>query len=96
MMDSSSFRKGIFSNTRCCSRGLLWGIGRLAEFRPEILRENGVAADLLPYLESDDHVVRGWQPGRWVAASPEAASAIADWTVNPSPILLYEEGHCGR
>jgi HEAT repeat protein len=38
-------------------RGLLWGIGRLAEKRPELVR--GSAATLMPYLESQDGVIRG-------------------------------------
>jgi len=38
-------------------RGLLWGIGRLSEERPELVR--GASALLLPYLESRDEVIRG-------------------------------------
>lgn len=38
-------------------RGLLWGIGRLAEKRPELVRE--AARLFLPYLKSRDDVVRG-------------------------------------
>jgi len=38
-------------------RGLLWGIGRLSEKRPELVR--GASALLLPYLESRDEVIRG-------------------------------------
>jgi hypothetical protein len=38
-------------------RGLLWGIGRLSEKRPELIR--GAAGILLPYLESRDEVIRG-------------------------------------
>ncbi len=38
-------------------RGLLWGIGRLAEKRPELVRRD--AGRLLPYLESPDGVIRG-------------------------------------
>ena len=38
-------------------RGLLWGIGRLSEKRPELVRE--AAGVLLPYLESQDGVTRG-------------------------------------
>jgi HEAT repeat protein len=38
-------------------RGLMWGIGRLAEKRPELVR--GGAASLLPYLESPDGAIRG-------------------------------------
>jgi HEAT repeat protein len=38
-------------------RGLLWGIGRLAEKRPELI--SGSAASLMPYLGSHDGVIRG-------------------------------------
>lgn len=38
-------------------RGLLWGIGRLCEKRPELVR--GSAGLFLPYLKSRDEVVRG-------------------------------------
>jgi hypothetical protein len=39
-------------------RGLLWGIGRLSEERPELVR--GAAGDLLlPYLASQDAMIRG-------------------------------------
>ncbi len=40
-------------------RGLLWGIGRLAEKRGELLLEKGVVADLEAYLISDDPAVLG-------------------------------------
>jgi len=38
-------------------RGLMWGIGRLSEKRPELVR--GASELLLPYLESQDEVIRG-------------------------------------
>jgi hypothetical protein len=38
-------------------RGLLWGIGRLSEHRPELVR--GSAPLFLPYLKSRDEVIRG-------------------------------------
>ena len=44
-------------------RGLLWGIGRLAQVRPELLKE--AEPHLLPYLESEDAQVRGLAV--WVA-----------------------------
>jgi len=39
-------------------RGLLWGIGRLAQVRPHRIR--GAVKYLLPYLDSGDAEVRGW------------------------------------
>jgi HEAT repeat protein len=38
-------------------RGLLWGIGKLSEKRPELVKES--AGVLLPFLESQDGVIRG-------------------------------------
>mgnify|MGYP005847757759 CR=1 FL=1 len=38
-------------------RGLLWGIGRLCEKKPELVREASVF--LLPYLQSQDAMIRG-------------------------------------
>jgi HEAT-like repeat len=40
-------------------RGLLWGIGRLAEKRAALLREKEVVPSLLTYLSSPDAEVRG-------------------------------------
>ena len=40
-------------------RGLLWGIGRLAEKRGSMLLKKEVAPDLFPYLHSEDPTVRG-------------------------------------
>lgn len=40
-------------------RGLLWGVGRLAQVQPGLLRARGAAGYLLPYLASADVGVRG-------------------------------------
>ncbi|MBN2125266.1 MAG: HEAT repeat domain-containing protein, partial [Deltaproteobacteria bacterium] len=44
-------------------RGLLWGIGRVAQARPEMVMGEG--PNILPYLKSEDPVVRGL--AAWVA-----------------------------
>jgi hypothetical protein len=48
---------GNYLEYEALQRGLLWGIGRLSEKRPELVR--GAAASLLPYLASQDGVIRG-------------------------------------
>lgn len=48
---------GNYLEHEALQRGLLWGIGRLSEKRPELVRE--AAASLLPYLASQDGVIRG-------------------------------------
>lgn len=40
-------------------RGLIWGIGRLAQVERELLVAHHAGRYLLPYLESDDAAVRG-------------------------------------
>lgn len=40
-------------------RGLLWGIGRLALVRPELLKAQAAGPHLIPFLEAGDPVVRG-------------------------------------
>jgi len=40
-------------------RGLIWGIGRLAQVERRLLVAHHAGRDLLPYLESDDATVRG-------------------------------------
>ncbi|GAB4339327.1 MAG: hypothetical protein Kow0089_12080 [Desulfobulbaceae bacterium] len=50
---------GNFLEHEVLQRGLLWGIGRLAQTRPGMLRERNVQGDLSQYLESNDPGVRG-------------------------------------
>jgi len=49
--------EGNYLELEALQRGLLWGIGRLAEKRPDLVR--GAGASLLPHLESQDEVIRG-------------------------------------
>ena len=50
-------KDGNYQETELLQRGLLWGIGRLAQARPEYVRDS--APLILPYLESRDPGVRG-------------------------------------
>jgi len=53
------FQDGNYLEHETLQRGLLWGVGRLAEKRPQMLVELGAPSDLLPYLKSADANVRG-------------------------------------
>lgn len=53
------FQDGNYLEHELLQRGLLWGIARLAETRPEMLLERQASADVIPYLLSGDAVVRG-------------------------------------
>ena len=50
---------GNFLEHETLQRGLLWGYDRLCDNRLALLRAHGLAADIPPYLDSDDPVVRG-------------------------------------
>jgi len=50
---------GNFLEYEPLQRGVVWGIGRLAQVRPELLRANEAGRFLVPYLGSDDATVRG-------------------------------------
>lgn len=70
-------------------RGLLWGIGRLAEVRPE--RLVGVNADIMPFLDSADAVHRGY--AAWALGnlrSPEAAESLDRLADDLSSIAFYD------
>jgi hypothetical protein len=78
-------------------RGLLWGIGRLAEARPDLLRRHGVDVHLLPFLESNDRVVRGlaaWCAG--ILGVQEARSRLATLTGEDTEITLYVDDRLVR
>lgn len=50
---------GNFLEYEPLQRGLIWGIGRLAQVERELLVAHHAGRYLLPYLESDDAAVRG-------------------------------------
>lgn len=62
---------GSFLELELMQRGVLWGIGRLAQVRPGLVRED--RGLLLPYLGSTDASVRGH--GAWALGNLEAAEA---------------------
>lgn len=50
---------GFFIEYEPLQRGLMWGLGRLAESRAKLLIAKGAVTYLLPYLSSGDAAVRG-------------------------------------
>jgi len=51
--------EGFFLELELLQRGLMWGLGRLAQVRPALLREKNTPKYLMPYLHSPDALVRG-------------------------------------
>jgi hypothetical protein len=72
-------------------RGVLWGLGRLAQVRPHLLRE--AAASFFPYLTSADPVHRGlaaWTLGFLKVHPPEAQ--LKPLLEDHAEIGVYENG----
>ena len=73
-------------------RGLLWGIGRLSEKRPELVRE--AAVFLLPYLESRDGVIRGLAARiMGLLQVKDAQPALRKLAEDESLLVLMVENH---
>jgi hypothetical protein len=71
-------------------RGVVWGIGRLAQVRPHLLQSRDAAHYLLPYLESRDSMVRGlavWALGL-LGAEP-ASARFENFLSDDGEVELY-------
>jgi HEAT repeat protein len=66
--------EGFYLELELLQRGLMWGIGRLAQVRPSLLRQKNAATYLLPYLRSADGAVRGL--AAWALGLLQAKEAI--------------------
>jgi hypothetical protein len=68
-------------------RGLLWGVSRLSEKRPELVRD--AAGLFLPYLTSGDEVIRGLAARLMgLLRVKEARPLLQDLSQDESPISL--------
>lgn len=57
MLISYAREDGNFQEHELMQRGVLWGIGRLSQVRPNLVKDS--ASYLIPYLKSPDAAVRG-------------------------------------
>ena len=81
---------GFFLELEMLQRGLMWGLGRLAQVRPSLLRQKNAVAYLLPYLDATDAAVRGlaaWTLGMLFSA--EAVAPLEQLVADPGRVKLY-------
>lgn len=82
--------EGFYLEYELLQRGLMWGVGRLAQARPELLRSKQAAGYLLPYLDSPDPTVRGlaaWALGN--LGAEEAVPRIKPLLAENQPVRIY-------
>ncbi len=82
--------EGFFLELEMLQRGLMWGLGRLAQARPALLKAKNTVPCLLPYLDSPDAEVRGlaaWTLGLLIAE--EAVSGLEKLLSDPNSITYF-------
>jgi HEAT repeat protein len=73
-------------------QGLLWGIGRLCENRPELVRES--AGLFLPYLQSQNEVIRGLAARiMGLLQVKEAVPSLRKLTLDDSSLVIMVGNH---
>ena len=83
--------KGNFIEYEMLQRGLIWGLVRLAESRPELAI--GAAAHIGRYLESGDATVRGlaaWAAG--LLQAQETRARLKELLSDESELRIYSDG----
>lgn len=84
---------GCYLELSALQRGLMWGLGRLAGTRPDVLKGWDASIYLQPYLDSEDPEVRGLAARALgllkVNASKERIKALEE---DPEKFLLYNQG----
>ena len=67
--------EGFFLELELLQRGLMWGLGRLAQEKADLLRTKDAVTYLLPYLDSTDAAVRGL--AAWALGMLQVKGAIS-------------------
>ena len=89
------FQDGNFLEHEILQRGLLWGIGRLAVERPEMVSGQGIEDHLRPYLQSLDASVRGLAARcLGLLKDAKAMTVLRPIMGDTDSFSLYGEGFC--
>lgn len=90
----SYMREENFLELPALQRGLLWGIGRLAQVRPDIIFKFNGDGYMQLYLESTDEVVLGLASRNFgILAVKEAAYWIKQFYDIQRPVRLFVDGN---
>lgn len=81
---------GFFLELEMLQRGLMWGLGRLAQARPSLLVAKNAPTCLLPYLDSPDDAVRGLAArALGLLRAKEAIPRLVKLSSDPAPVRHY-------
>jgi len=85
---------GNFLEHETLQQGLMWGAGRLALSRRQLVLEKGMQEDLPPYLDAVDGTVRGLAARAMglLGSAPAALDRLEELRTNDLPVRLYEKG----
>ena len=82
--------EGFYLELEQLQRGLMWGLGRLAQNKPDLLKSKDAVRYLLPYLDSVDSAVRGlaaWTLG--LLHAEESTPLLEKLLDDPAPVRFY-------
>jgi HEAT repeat protein len=81
---------GFYLELEQLQRGLMWGLGRLAQVKPDLLKSKNPVDYLIPYLDSSDPTVRGLAAWALGLLNAEEATPLLEKLVNdPAPVRYY-------
>jgi hypothetical protein len=87
------WQDGNFLEHETLQQGLLWGAGRLAVTRRELVLAKGMDQDLPPYLDSADPAVRALAArAMGLLGVAERLERLRELAADPAPVRLYEDG----
>jgi hypothetical protein len=81
-------KDGNYLELEALQRGLLWGIGRLSQVRPDLVKD--AIPNLIPYMKSGDANVRGL--GAWIMGligASDTRSRLEHLTKDEAEIQIY-------
>lgn len=86
------WQEGNFLEHEVLQRGLLWGIGRMAGKRRDLLLQQDITADLLAYLPANDAAVRGLAArSLGLLRANNAAAPLQSLVADTAALRLYED-----
>ncbi len=87
------WQDGNYLEHETLQQGLLWGAGRLAQTRKQLVVDKGMARDLPPYLDAADGMVRGLAVrAMGLLGEPSPLDRIRALCDDPEMVRVYDNG----